>query len=57
MARQAGSYGLAIGSVPSKNVPVVVERITKRFVRNARRREFQDFIARIGKADAKMLRD
>ena len=25
----AGSYGLAIGSVPSKNVPAVVERITQ----------------------------
>ena len=27
-----GSYGLAIGSVPSKRVPDVAERITERFV-------------------------
>ena len=55
----AGSYGLAIGSVPSRNVPVVVERITKRFVKERQGDEsFQDFIARIGKAESrKMLED
>jgi sulfite reductase (ferredoxin) len=55
----AGSYGLAIVSVPSKNVPVVVERITKRFVKERQGNEtFQDFIARIGKAESrKMLED
>jgi sulfite reductase (ferredoxin) len=55
----AGSYGLAIGSVPSRNVPVVVERITQRFVKERRGNEnFQDFIARIGKSESrKMLED
>jgi sulfite reductase (ferredoxin) len=55
----AGSYGLAIGSVPSKNVPAVVERITQRFVKERQGNEgFQDFITRIGKAESrKMLED
>jgi len=55
----AGSYGLAIGSVPSKNVPVVVERITQRFVKERQGNEgFQDFITRIGKAESrKMIED
>ena len=55
----AGSYGLAIASVPAKNVPVVVDRITERYVRDRQGAEtFQDFIARIGKAEArKMIED
>ena len=55
----AGSYGLAIGSVPSKRVPDVIDRITDRFVRERRGNEsFQDFIARIGKAESrKMIED
>ena len=54
-----GSYGLAIGSVPSKRVPDVVDRITERFVRERRGNEtFQDFYARIGKAESrKMIED
>ncbi len=55
----AGSYGLAIGSVPSKRVPDVVDRITQRFVDDRKGNEsFQDFIARIGKAESrKMIED
>jgi len=55
----AGSYGLAIGSVPSKWVPDVVDRITQRFVDERQGNEtFQDFITRIGKAESrKMLED
>jgi sulfite reductase (ferredoxin) len=55
----AGSYGLAIGSVPAKNVPIVVERITERFVRDRQGNEsFQNFITRIGKAESrKMIED
>ncbi len=54
-----GSYGLAIGSVPSKRAPDVVERITERFVKERRGNEtFQDFYARIGKAESrKMIED
>ena len=52
----AGSYGLAIGSVPAKNVPAVVDRITERFVRDRQGNEtFQTFIARIGKAESRKL--
>jgi sulfite reductase (ferredoxin) len=55
----AGSYGLAIGSVPSRNIPLVVDRITERFVKERQGNEtFQDFIARIGKAESrKMIED
>jgi sulfite reductase (ferredoxin) len=55
----AGSYGLAIGSVPARNVPVVVERITERYVRERQGTEtFQAFVARIGKAESrKMIED
>jgi sulfite reductase (ferredoxin) len=55
----AGSYGLAIGSVPARNVPVVVERITSRFVKERLPNEsFQDFYARLGKAESrKMIED
>jgi len=54
-----GAYGLAIGSVPSKRVPDVVERITERFVRERKGNEtFQDFYARVGKAESrKMIED
>jgi sulfite reductase (ferredoxin) len=54
-----GSYGLAIGSVPAKNVPKVVERITERFVKDRQANEsLQDFYARIGKAESrKMIED
>src|SRR5437867_7945784 len=52
----AGSYGLAIGSVPSKRVPDVVERITQRFVKERQANEsFQDFITRIGKAESRRM--
>jgi sulfite reductase (ferredoxin) len=55
----AASYGLAIGSVPAKNVPTVVERITERFVKERQGEEsFQAFFARIGKAESrKMIED
>jgi sulfite reductase (ferredoxin) len=50
----AASYGLAVGAVPSKRVPEVVDRITGRYVRErARGESFQDFIARIGKAECR----
>ncbi len=52
----AGAYGLAIGSVPSKRVPDVVARITERFVRERAGDEtFQAFIARIGKAECREM--
>ncbi|MDB5355549.1 MAG: nitrite and sulphite reductase 4Fe-4S region [Phycisphaerales bacterium] len=45
-----GSYGLAIGSIPSKAIPQVVERLTGRYVKERTPSEtFQAFCARIGK--------
>jgi sulfite reductase (ferredoxin) len=45
-----GAFGLAIGSIPSKRIPEVVDRITTRFVTERTEGEsFQDFTARIGK--------
>ena len=54
----AASYGLAVGVVPSKRVPEFVERITRKFVVEKQKGErFQQFIARIGKAELKKLLD
>jgi len=51
----AGSYGLAMGSVPAKRIPEVLERITERYVKErAKGQSFQDFIRDIGKLE---LRD
>lgn len=51
----AGSYGLAIGSVPSKRIPEALERITERYVKERKDgQSFQEFIGDIGK---KELRD
>lgn len=55
----AGSYGLAIGAVPSKSVPAVVERLRDRFVKERKEGEkFKDFANRIGKKEVRaMLED
>ena len=46
----AGAYGLAIGAVPARAIPRVVERITARFVAERRPGEtFHAFTTRIGK--------
>jgi sulfite reductase (ferredoxin) len=46
----AGSYGLAIGAVPSKRVPEIVRRLTDRFSKERVGDEsFADFATRIGK--------
>ena len=53
------AYGLAIGAVPSKNIPEVVRRITDRFVHDRQGAEtFFDFTERVGKrALREMLED
>jgi sulfite reductase (ferredoxin) len=58
-SQNAGSYGLAIGAVPSKRIPDAVARITSRFVRERSEGEtFQAFVQRLGKAECKrMLED
>jgi sulfite reductase (ferredoxin) len=58
-SENGGSYGLAIGAVPSKRIPEAVDRITKRYSQERGNGEsFQTFIRRIGKAECKkMLED
>lgn len=52
----AGSYGLAMGAAPSKNIPAVVDRITTHFLENREGAEsFQDYIQRIGKVKVREL--
>ena len=52
----AASYGLAVGSVPSKAIPEVIDLITDRYVNDRARGEtFQDFIARLGKKQVRGL--
>jgi sulfite reductase (ferredoxin) len=55
----AGSYGLAIGAVPSKRIPETVDRITGRYLAERQDQEsFQNYVKRIGKAACKgMLED
>lgn len=48
----AGSFGLAIGSVPSKHIPEALDRITEFYIQNRQGNEiFQNFINRIGKRE------
>ena len=56
--RNAGLYGLAIGAVPSKRIPDVVDRMTARYVAERQSDEpFHAFIKRIGKAECKKMLD
>jgi sulfite reductase (ferredoxin) len=48
--KNAGSYGLAIGAIPSKRVPEFTRKITEMFARDRKGTEtFQEFTTRIGK--------
>jgi sulfite reductase (ferredoxin) len=54
----AGAYGLAIASVPSKRIPDVIDRITDRYMRERKGAEtFQEFARRIGKLELKAMLD
>jgi sulfite reductase (ferredoxin) len=54
--QNAGSFGLPIGAVPSKNIPDVIELITEKYSALRQPEEsFQAFIKRLGKAEAKKL--
>jgi sulfite reductase (ferredoxin) len=54
----AGSYGLAVGAVPAKRIPEVVERLTGRYVAERQKGEtFQSFIQRLGKVQIKTMMD
>ena len=48
----AGAYGMAVGSVPSKIVPEVVDSLTERYVQERERAEtFGEWVGRVGKRD------
>jgi sulfite reductase (ferredoxin) len=55
----AGSYGLPVAAVPSKNIPKVVTRLTERYLAGRTNGEtFKDFVKRTGKVEMKnMLED
>jgi sulfite reductase (ferredoxin) len=52
------SYGLPVAAIPSKHIPEVVARLTKRYASDGNPGEvFKDFIKRIGKAELKKILD
>jgi sulfite reductase (ferredoxin) len=54
--KNAGSYGLPVLAVPSKNITKVVSRLTERYVADRNKGEtFKDFVTRTGKAQLKVL--
>lgn len=54
----AGSYGLAIGAIPSKRIPQVVDRMTQNYIDQRQGDEtFQAYIQRVGKAAVKEMLD
>jgi sulfite reductase (ferredoxin) len=52
----AGSFGMAMGAVPSKNVPEVLGAITNRYAsERAAGEDFQAFVTRLGKKEVKAM--
>jgi len=52
----AKSYGLAVGAVPSKNIPKVVDRLVSEYTSGRNEGEsFQGFVRRLGKAKMRKL--
>jgi sulfite reductase (ferredoxin) len=52
----AGAYGLAVGSIPSKAIPQAVEALTDAFAHGREKAEsFQDWIKRMGKRNVREL--
>lgn len=52
----ASNYGLAIGAVPSKNVPAAVDVLTKAYAEGGKDGEkFREWVDRIGKREVKAL--
>ncbi len=53
-SENAGSYGLPVVAVPSKNVPTALTRLTDFYIRERERGEsFQAFVQRVGKQEIK----
>jgi len=54
----AGSYGLPVVAIPSKNIPHVVSRLTEAYVKGRHSGEtFKEFVKRTGKAELKKMLD
>lgn len=54
-SQNAGAFGLAIGAIPSKNVPTAVERLSRDYAQNREEGEtYRAYVQRIGK---KAVRD
>jgi sulfite reductase (ferredoxin) len=58
LAKNGGTYGLAIGAIPSKRVPDFVDRMSKEFVAGKKADEtFLQWITRIGKKEVRKMVD
>jgi sulfite reductase (ferredoxin) len=56
LAHNAGAFGLAIGAVPSKRVPDLVERFAAKYVEGRQGEEtFLQWVTRIGKKEVKKM--
>lgn len=54
--QNGGSYGLAVGSVPSKAIPKLVDALTDRYIKERGENEkFQDWVTRLGKKGVRAL--
>jgi sulfite reductase (ferredoxin) len=52
----AGSYGMAVGSVPSKAIPQTIEALTDAYAHGRQNGErFREWVARMGKRDVREL--
>ncbi|MCB9557824.1 MAG: nitrite/sulfite reductase [Deltaproteobacteria bacterium] len=55
-AENGGAYGLAIGAIPSKNVPHALSMVLDHYATaRAEQESFHDFVRRVGKAELKTL--
>ncbi len=53
-AHNAGSYGLPVVAIPSKNIPEAVTRLTEKYASGRTKGEsFKDFVKRVGKVQLK----
>jgi sulfite reductase (ferredoxin) len=55
-SENAASFGLAVGAVPAKNIPDVLDVITNRYVAEREKSEsFQSWITRLGKKEVRAI--
>jgi sulfite reductase (ferredoxin) len=57
-SKNAGAYALALGAVPSKRIPELVNKLTDRFIAERQGEEsFQGWCSRVGKKELKAIVD